>query len=157
MKVINIEGTIRTLNELIKTCHCSQRSFARAAKYLAAGNIKRFCAEQSRVRAQFRADLLEEVGELEGTENGNQKPAKRISSTWIEFQIMPPTEDALILLACRKVDDGAIQQYKKALAYPLPTPVRSVVEYQYFTIQQAYDQLLKWNQGELLHVAETKS
>ncbi len=143
MREMNPEGVIRILNELIETCHSGQQSFAEAANHLASAAIKNFCAEQSRMRAQFSADLQEEVKSLGGDGNNiGNTGSKAAALAW--FNAAGDSEDHAIVAACENAEDAAIRQYETALAYPLPATVRSVVEHQCRSVKQAHDQIKTW-------------
>lgn len=140
----NMEETIQTLNELIATCYSGQQGFAEAADYLASAAIKNFCAEQSRMRAQFSADLQEEMQSLGG--NWNHMGGRAAVFAW--FNSVEKGEDHAIVAACESAEDVAVQQYEKALTHSLPATVRSVIEHQYRSIKQAHDQIRAWNRRD---------
>jgi uncharacterized protein (TIGR02284 family) len=140
-KQINIEGIVQMLNELIETCQSGQQSFAEAAERLASSRIKNFCAEQSRIRAQFSADLREEICSFYQGEKGDGFQDGKGVTTLAGVNLVEDYHENGAVAVCRNLDDVAIWKYEQALNHSLPATLRSVVEYQYRSIKQAQDQL----------------
>jgi uncharacterized protein (TIGR02284 family) len=140
-KQINIEGIVQMLNELIETCQSGQQSFAAAAERLAYTPIKNFCAEQSRIRAQFSTDLQEEICSLHQEEKGDGFHDGKGATPLAGFNLADDHHENGVVAACKNLDNMAIWKYEQALNHSLPATLRSVVEYQYRTIKQAQDQL----------------
>lgn len=131
------------LNELIETCQRGQQEFAVAADQLAATHIKNFFFEQSQVRAQFGADLLDEMHSLNASGDRDGFQGSRNAG----FDLAEHQETGIVE-ACRSADAVAIRQYEQALNHPLPATLRSVIEYQYRSIKQAQDQLKMWDRRD---------
>jgi uncharacterized protein (TIGR02284 family) len=147
-KQINPEGIIQMLNELSETCRHGKHGFEVAAERLASTSVKSFFFEQSRVRAQFSADLHEEMrnfnlkdGDDRIKENGN-------AVAFTVSDLVETEEESGIVAACRKADELAIRRYEQALTHPLPATLRSVIEYQYRSIKQAHDQMKMWDRRD---------
>lgn len=147
-KAINTNGTIEKLCELIELCQHGQQSFAAAAHCFSSVTIKNFCFEQSQLRAQFHADLQDEMRGLEAY-SVSEWPLQ--SAQVAEFACFNPADnhqqqgqESALIAACKQADELALRQYEEALALPLPATVRSVIEYQYRSIKRTHEQIKAW-------------
>jgi uncharacterized protein (TIGR02284 family) len=92
-------------------------------------------------------DLKEEVSDLSREVDGDGYHLNSRADIFASFNNAESDEDSVILAACKNADAAALQQYEEALAQRLPAPVRSVLEYQYRSIKQAYDQIKAWEKS----------
>lgn len=147
-KQINPEGIIQMLNELSATCQSGKQGFEVAAERLASSPVKSFCFEQSRVRAQFSADLQEEMRSFNLKEGEDRVKEDGHAAAFTVGDLVQTEEESGIVTACRKADELAIRRYEQALMHPLPATLRSVIEYQYRSIKQAHDQMKMWDRRD---------
>lgn len=133
------DQVVSTLNGLIETCRDGQNGFADAAEHIQNPQIKTFCLEQSRTRAQFVGELQQEVKGLGGDPENTGSAAAAMHRAWIDLKSALGGGDHAILAACESGEDSAVKEFDKALKEQLPAPVRTVVERQRQNIKQAHD------------------
>jgi len=135
------DETISTLNDLIETCRDGQKGFAEAAENITRPDIKMFCLEQSRNRAQFVGQLQEEVRQLGGDPENAGSTSAALHRAWVNLKSALGGGDHMILAACETGEDSAVDTYEEALKSYLPTSVRTLVEQQYQNIRQVHDRV----------------
>jgi uncharacterized protein (TIGR02284 family) len=135
------DQVISTLNSLTETCRDGQKGFQEAAEHIENPQIKEFCLEQSRTRAQFFGELQQQVRSLGGDPEKTGSVAAAIHRGWIDLKSAFGGGDHAILAACETGEDAAVKEYKKALDETLPAPVRDVVERQWRSIKQTHDKV----------------
>lgn len=139
--VMKQDNVISTLNGLIEICRDGQKGFQEAAERIEDPQLKEFCFEQSRTRAQFVGELQQEVRSLGGDPENTGSTAAAIHRGWIDLKSALGGGDHAILAASETGEDYAVNQYKKALDESLPAPVRDVIERQWQSVKQAHDRV----------------
>ncbi|HMV46667.1 MAG TPA: PA2169 family four-helix-bundle protein [Blastocatellia bacterium] len=135
------DQSVSTLNNLIETCRDGQNGFADAAEHIENPQIRTFCLEQSRMRAQFVGELQQEAAALGGDPENSGSAAAALHRTWIDLKSALGGGDHAILAACETGEDSAVKAYDNALKEALPVPVRAVVERQRQSVKQAHDRV----------------
>lgn len=135
------DETISTLNGLIETCRDGQKGFAEAAESITRPDIRVFCLEQSRNRAQFVGELQREVRQLGGDPENTGSTSAALHRAWINLKSALGGGDHMILAACETGEDSAVDTYEDALKSHLPTNVQLLVEQQYQNIKQSHDRV----------------
>ncbi len=135
------DQSISTLNNLIETCRDGQNGFADAAEHIENPQIRTFCLEQSRKRAQFVGELQQEAMALGGDPENSGSAAAALHRAWIDLKSALGGGDHAVLAACETGEDAAVKAYDNALKEALPVPVRSVIERQRQSVKQAHDQV----------------
>jgi uncharacterized protein (TIGR02284 family) len=133
------DKVISTLNNLIETCRDGQRGFADAAQHLSDPQVREYCLEQSRTRAQFVGELQQEVRALGGDPENTGSAAAAMHRAWIDLKSALGGGDAAILAACETGEDSAVRQYEEALQGGLPANAQTIVSQQHRSVRQAHD------------------
>ena len=139
--VMQPDKVVSTLNNLIEMNRDGQKGYQEAAEKIEAPQIKEFCVEQSRVRAQFVGDLQPQVRSLGGDPEKTGSVAATVHRAWIDLKSALGGGDHAILAASETGEDYAVKEYKKALDETLPAPVRAIVERQFQSVKQAHDKV----------------
>lgn len=135
------DQVISTLNSLIEINRDGQKGYQEAAEKIDEPQIREFCFEQSRTRAQFVGDLQQQVRSLGGDPENTGSVAAAVHRGWIDLKSALGGGAHAILAASETGEDYAVKEYKKALDETLPAPVRDIVERQYQSVKQAHDQV----------------
>ena len=135
------DKVITTLNSLIEINRDAQKGYQEAAEKIETPNIREFCFEQSRARAQFVGDLQQQVRSLGGDPENTGSVAAAIHRGWIDLKSALGGGDHAILAASETGEDYAVKEYKKALDETLPAPVRDIVESQWQSVKLAHDKV----------------
>lgn len=135
------DQVVSTLNGLIEMNRDGQKGYQEAAEKIEAAQIKEFCLEQSRARAQFVGELQPQVRSLGGDPEKTGSVAATVHRAWIDLKSALGGGDHAILAASETGEDYAVKEYKKALDETLPAPVRAIVERQFQSVKQAHDKV----------------
>jgi uncharacterized protein (TIGR02284 family) len=135
------DQVLSTLNSLIEINRDGQKGFQEAAEKIETPQIKAFCFEQSRSRAQFAGELQPQVRSLGGEPENTGSVAAAMHRGWIDLKSALGGGDHAILAATETGEDYAVKEYKKALDETLPAPVREIVERQFQSVKQAHDKV----------------
>jgi uncharacterized protein (TIGR02284 family) len=130
---------ISTLNNLIETCRDGQQGFADAAEHISDPQIREYCLEQSRTRAQFVGELQQEVRALGGDPENLGSASAVLHRAWINLKSALGGGDHAILAACETGEDSAVKQYEEAMNSGLPANAQTIVSQQYRSVRQAHD------------------
>lgn len=141
---IKPDEAISVLNGLIEICRDGNQGFQEAAENIQNAQIKSFCLEQSRLRAQFLGELQQEVHSLGGEADNAGSTAAMIHRAWIDLKASLGGGDSAIIAACETGEDFAVKEYEGALQKQLPANLRTVIERQYQSVKQAHDQVRAW-------------
>ena len=135
------DQVIGTLNSLIELNRDGQSGFKEAAEKIGAPQVKQFCFEQSRSRAQFVGELQPLVHSLGSEPDNTGSVAGALHRGWIDLKSALGGGDQAILAAIETGEDHAVNEYKKALAETLPAHVHAIVERQFQSVKQAHDKV----------------
>ena len=135
------DQVIGTLNSLIELNRDGQSGFKEAAEKIEAPQVKQFCFEQSRSRAQFVGELQPLVHSLGSEPDNTGSVAGALHRGWIDLKSALGGGDQAILAAIETGEDHAVNEYKKALAETLPAHVHAIVERQFQSVKQAHDKV----------------
>jgi uncharacterized protein (TIGR02284 family) len=132
------DQVISALNSLIELNRDGQKGFQEAAEKIETPEIKTFCLEQSRSRAQFVGELQAQVQSLGDEPENTGSVAGALHRGWIDLKSALGGGDHAILAATETGEDHAVNEYKKALDETLPASVRDIVERQFQSVKQAH-------------------
>ncbi len=135
-----LNETKRVLTSLINTLQDSQKGFADIGEHLKDDQLKRFFLAESLKRANFRADLeneLHRLGEHDVKESGTTVAA--IHRTWGDLKAKLGGGDHTLLETSEQGEDQAKKAYADALAQDLPLPVRQLLSEQQAHILTSHD------------------
>ena len=135
------DQVISTLNSLIEINRDGQKGFQEAAEKIETPEIKAFCFEQSRSRAQVVGELQPLVQSLGSEPDNTGSIAGALHRGWIDLKSALGGGDHAILAATETGEDSAVKEYKKALDETLPAFMREIVERQLQSVKQAHDKV----------------
>ena len=131
----------KILKEVINVLQDGQKGFADLGEHLKDDTIKRYFLAESLKRANFRAELENELhrhGVKDIHEEGTALGA--IHRTWGDLKAKISTPDDHSLLAtAEQGEDKAKAVYKDALSQELPLPVRQLLSEQNAHIMTSHD------------------
>jgi uncharacterized protein (TIGR02284 family) len=128
------------LLDLIKTLEDSQKGFADIGDHLKDINLKHFFLAESLKRANFRAELeneLHRAGMADVKEGGTVAGA--LHRTWGDFKAKLGGGDHGLLETAEQGEDEAKKAYAKALEHELPLPIRELLVEQQEQVLASHD------------------
>jgi uncharacterized protein (TIGR02284 family) len=136
------DEVISTLNKLIETCKDGQEGFRTAAEGIKNSELKTLFLTYSQQRAQFAAELENEVRRLGGDPEKTGSVAATLHRGWINIKAaVTGNDEGAIISECERGEDAAVSNYLEALASDLPADMRSIVERQFGKIKEAHDRI----------------
>ncbi|ADW70032.1 PA2169 family four-helix-bundle protein [Granulicella tundricola] len=131
----------KILKEVINVLQDGQKGFADLGEHLKDDTVKRYFLAESLKRANFRAELENELhrhGVKDVHEEGTALGA--IHRTWgdLKAKISTPTDHSLLATA-EQGEDKAKATYKDALDQELPLPIRQLLTEQQAHILTSHD------------------
>ncbi len=126
-----LHETKRVLTSLINTLQDSQKGFADIGEHLKDDQLKRFFLAESLKRANFRAELeneLHRLGEHDVKESGTTVAA--IHRTWGDLKAKLGGGDHTLLETAEQGEDQAKKAYQDALDQELPLPIHQLLSAQ---------------------------
>ncbi len=135
------EELVKTLKSVINVLQDGQKGFADLGEHLKDDTLKRYFLAESLKRANFRAELENELhrhGIKDIHEEGTTAGA--IHRTWgdIKGKVLGSADHELLATA-EQGEDTAKKTYKEALEKDLPLPVRQLLSEQNAHIMTAHD------------------
>jgi uncharacterized protein (TIGR02284 family) len=133
---------IAVLNELVATCKDGENGYRSAAIEAESKEIKALCDAHLQQRAQFAAELLDEIHRLDVAAERKGTLVARIHRGWINMKaVLTGRDTGSIIKECERGEHAATRDYEQALKKPLPPATLAVVEKQYAKIKEAYDRI----------------
>ena len=130
----------RALLDVIKTLQDSQRGFADIGEHLKDETLKRYFLAESLKRANFRAELeneLHRAGMADVKEPGSVAGA--VHRAWGDLKARLGGGDHQLLETAEAGEDAARKVYQDALDHDLPLPVRQLLTEQQAHINSSHD------------------
>ncbi len=130
----------RVLLDVIKVLEDGQKGFAEIGEHLKDDQVKRFFLAESLKRANFRAELeneLHRAGMADVKESGTAGGA--LHRTWAEVKAHLGGGDHTLLETAEQGEDAAKKAYKEALEQELPLPIRQLLAEQQAHVMSAHD------------------
>ncbi|SEF96072.1 conserved hypothetical protein [Bryocella elongata] len=121
----------RVLLDVIKTLQDGQKGFAEVGEHLKDPTLKRYFLAQSLQRANFRAELENELhrdGMPDVSESGSVAGA--LHRVWADVKAKLGGGDSSLLEAAEEGEKSALDVYRDALEQDLPLPVRELLSEQ---------------------------
>jgi uncharacterized protein (TIGR02284 family) len=146
MSTNTLDGSTRnkemesTLLDLIKSLEDGQKGFADIGEHLKDITLKRYFLAESLKRANFRAELeneLHRAGMADVKESGTVSGA--IHRTWGDLKAKLGAGDHSLLQTAEQGEDEAKKAYEKALKENLPLPIRQLLTEQQAHILTSHD------------------
>ncbi len=135
-----LHETKRVLTSLINTLQDSQKGFADIGEHVKDDQLKRYFLSESLKRANFRAELeneLHRLGEHDVKESGTTVAA--LHRTWGDLKAKLGGGDHTLLETAEQGEDQAKKAYKDALEQDLPMPIRQMLSTQQAEILTSHD------------------
>jgi len=132
--------TETVLLDLIKTLEDSQKGFADVGDRLKDISLKRYFLAESLKRANFRAELeneLHRAGMADVKESGTVSGA--IHRAWGDLKAKLGAGDHGLLETAEQGEDEAKKAYEKALNHELPLPIRELLVEQQAHVLTSHD------------------
>ena len=129
-----------TLLDVIKTLEDSQKGFADIGEHLKDEQLKRYFLAESLKRANFRAELeneLHRAGVADVKESGTVVGA--LHRTWGDLKAKLGGGDHTLLETAEQGEDEAKKAYKEALDKDLPLPIRQLLSEQQAHVLTSHD------------------
>jgi uncharacterized protein (TIGR02284 family) len=139
---IALDKVESTLKELVDTLRSNQEGFKELGHRLQNDRAKRFFLEETQVRAEYAAELENELHRM-GVHDvkGSISPRSKARILWGEIQASLAGGQKALLTAAEKGDDAAADVYASALKEDLPLPLRETLQRQLTHIERARDQV----------------
>ena len=128
------------LKEVINVLQDSQKGFADIGEHLKDDQLKRFFLAESLKRANFRAELENELhrhGVKDVHETGTV--SGKIHRLWGDLKAKVVSGDHELLATAEQGEDVAKKAYKDALEQDLPAPVRELLSEQQRHVNTSHD------------------
>lgn len=136
------------LNDLIETCKDGEQGFREAAEGVQSPTLKSLFQEYSAQRAQFAAELQQQVAQLGKTPETTGSAAGALHRGWIDLKsAITGKDDKAIVNECERGEDVAMDSYRKALAKDIPSDLRSIIERQFQGVSSAHDRVRALKHG----------
>jgi uncharacterized protein (TIGR02284 family) len=137
---IALERVESTLNSLIETLRDNQEGFKELGHRLLDGRAKRFFLEETQVRAQYAAELENELHRM-GVHDVKAHPSHTTKARLFRAGVKAKlTEgDGVLLSTAEQGEDAAREAYAVALREDLPLPLRVLLDRQRVHIQRSHD------------------
>ena len=138
----SVEGTVSTLNELVKACKDGDNGFRAAAEAVSDSNLRHLFESYAQQRAEFASELQREVRRLadEPADRGHASAA--LHRGWMDVKAtLTGRDEAAIIAECERGEDAAVKVFRKALEAELPSEIRVLVERQFLEVKDAHDHI----------------
>ena len=136
------DNVISTLNNLIETCKDGENGFRAAADGVRNSELRTLFNTYSQQRAQFAAELQQEVRRLGGDPENTGSVAATLHRGWLNIKSTVTGEDeGAVISECERGEDAAVRNYQDALNEMLPADVLSLVQRQYGQVKEAHDRV----------------
>ena len=132
--------TETVLLDVIKSLQDGQKGFAEIGEHLKDETVKRYFLAESLKRANFRAELeneLHRAGMADVSESGTTAGA--LHRAWADLKANLGGGDHTLLVTAEQAEDEAKAAYRDALNKELPFPVRQLLTTQSAHIQTSHD------------------
>ena len=130
----------KVLLDVIASLQDGQKGFADIGEHLKDDTLKRYFLAESLKRANFRAELeneLHRAGMADVKEGGTVSGA--IHRTWGDLKAKLGGGDHTLLETAEAGEDVAKKAYKDALEKPLPDPIRRLLSEQQAHVNSSHD------------------
>jgi uncharacterized protein (TIGR02284 family) len=130
------------LKDLIETLRDGQEGFKELGHRLQGGGAKRFFLEETQVRAEYAAELENELHRM-GLHDVKVSASHgtKLRLFWAEIKAKLANGDHALLAAAEQGEDVAKKAYEDGLKEDLPLPLRQLLERQFEHIQRSHDQV----------------
>lgn len=136
----NNENTIKVVKSVIQVLHDGQQGLATIGSELKDENAKRFFLEETQVRANYAAELSNELHRL-GVHDVNETgtASGTVHRVWAELKSKLGGGDHTLLETAEQGEDEAKHKYAEALQETLPGTVADLLRQQQAHILESHD------------------
>jgi uncharacterized protein (TIGR02284 family) len=130
----------RVLLDVISSLEDGQKGFADIGEHLKDSKLKRYFLAESLKRANFRAELeneLHRAGMADVKESGTA--AGTVRRVWADLKAKMGAGDHGLLETAEQGEDEAVEAYRDALKHDLPLPIREVLNSQQAQVVVSHD------------------
>lgn len=139
---ITNDDVISTLNDLVESCKDGQEGFQTAAEGIRNSSTKSMFQQYAQQRAQYAAELRNEVRRLGGEPEKSGSVAAALHRGWIDIKsVVTGKDEHAVLVECERGEDSAVKNYEEALSKDLPAEVAGLIRHQYNAIKQSHDRI----------------
>ena len=137
------DNVISVLNNLIETCKDGENGFRTAAEGVKNSDLRTLFHTYSQQRAQFAAELQNEVRHLGGNPENAGSVAASLHRGWMDIKSAVTGEDeGAVISECERGEDSAVRNYEDALREEnLPSNLRAIIESQFTQVKEAHDRI----------------
>jgi uncharacterized protein (TIGR02284 family) len=137
------DKAISCLNNLIETCKDGENGFKTAADGVGRADLKTLFNTFAQQRAQFAAELQNEVRRIGGDAEKTGSVAASLHRGWIDLKsAVTGKDDNAILAECERGEDSAVKNYEEAARDEnLPANLREIVQRQYAAVKESHDRV----------------
>jgi uncharacterized protein (TIGR02284 family) len=133
---------ISVLNDLIETCKDGEHGFHDAADAAGDSRLEELFRTYSEQRGRFASELQEEVRKLGGDPQERDHVSAAFHRGWMNVKsAVADRDDGVIISEVERGEDAAVNNYQEALRNILPSGLRSLIEKQFDSIQQAHQKV----------------
>jgi uncharacterized protein (TIGR02284 family) len=139
---IALERVQSRLKDLIETLRDGQEGFKELGHRLQDGGAKRVFLEETQVRAEYAAELENELHRI-GLHDVKVSASHgtKLRLFWAEIKAKLVNGDHVLLSAAEQGEDVAKKAYEDALKEDLPLPLRELLDRQFEHIQRSHDKV----------------
>ncbi|HET9086197.1 MAG TPA: PA2169 family four-helix-bundle protein [Acidobacteriaceae bacterium] len=136
----NNENTIKVVRSVIQVLRDGQQGMATIGSELKDEAAKHFCLEETHVRANYAAELTNELHRL-GVPDVNETgtASGTVHRVWAELKSKLGGGDHTLLETAEQGEDEAKRKYAEALQESLPGTVIDLLRHQQVHINQSHD------------------
>ena len=137
------QETVSVLNHLIEVCEDGCQGYRQAAEHVDHTELSRTFSQFSQQRAQFAAELRDQVRRMGGEPEEDGTVSGAIHRGWISLKSALAGDDLEAVVAeCERGEDHALGEYKSALDNSeLSSDAREIIQKQCDGIRQGHDQM----------------
>ncbi|HEY6332613.1 MAG TPA: PA2169 family four-helix-bundle protein [Blastocatellia bacterium] len=130
------------LNDLIQTCIDSAQGFTEAANNVKSPELHSLFTKIADDRSGFAGELKREVLAIGGDPETSGSAGAAVHRAWMGIVgTLTGKNDHSILAEAERGEDSAVSAYKKALAEPMPSSVRNLVDRQFRIVIETHDRI----------------
>jgi len=147
-----------TLRSVIDVLHDGHQGLMKIGEHLKDETTKFFLLRESQIRAEFAADLENELhrhGQHDVKEGGTASGA--LHRVWGDFKAYLGASDHSLLETAEQGEDEAKKAYSKALEADLPGDIRNVLEAQFRHIVESHNAVRDLRDGVSLEQIMTEA
>jgi len=134
------ENVIPALNRLIGVCRDGEKGFQAAAQALEGDvELADLCLRYSQKRAEFAAELQEEVRKLSGNPEEKGTLTGALHRGWMNMKALVTGGDEDVIIAeCEEAEDETESIYEETLALYLPEALTKIIQKQYAEVKEVH-------------------